>query len=247
MSTTLFSFNGNKTIIQCNSGDKMQEVCKKYLMKSGINSDQICFLYNGTIINPDLTFSQQANNIDKERNMIIILVVEVDTLNNKSNQDIINDEKILKCPKCVYVPEITDIFYNNNSAFLSYICRNCNLSEDNINIKEFFNKISVNKKSQYKCSFCFSYQNNNKFLMFCIKCKNIICNDNICQNKHNSLKECGYRNNFLISAYNLEMICSIHSEKLINYCITCEKSFCFECNEHNQHQNIPIKNIEIDD
>ena len=50
---------------------------------------------NGDIINKDLTFSQLANEIDKKRNILNILVVEI----NKTNENI----KLMKSNEIIFL------------------------------------------------------------------------------------------------------------------------------------------------
>ena len=66
---------------------KMEEICNKFANKIEINIKKVYFLYSGNKLNPQLTFSQIINDMDKNRKIISILVDEInsDNLNNNSN------------------------------------------------------------------------------------------------------------------------------------------------------------------
>lgn len=51
-----FFYNGIKTIIPCLKEDKMLTICQKYSTKIEVDINSLYFLYNGTIINYELTF-----------------------------------------------------------------------------------------------------------------------------------------------------------------------------------------------
>ena len=67
MSKVIFNYNGINTIIQCETNNKMEDICKKFIGKTRIDINQIYFLYNGNEINLNMTFYEQANNIDKKK------------------------------------------------------------------------------------------------------------------------------------------------------------------------------------
>ena len=84
----IFNFEGIDVIIQCSKNEKMKDICQKYVNKIYKNINSLIFLYGGNqIINFNLNFNEQANIIDKERNIMKILVYK-----NEDNECI--------CPKC---------------------------------------------------------------------------------------------------------------------------------------------------
>ena len=87
MSKVTFIFDGTETIIQCQKDEKMKDICQRYVNKIEKNLNSLIFLYGGEQLNPDLSFIDQSNRIDKERNMMKVLV-----LKNEDNEYI--------CPKC---------------------------------------------------------------------------------------------------------------------------------------------------
>ncbi len=61
MSIISFSFNGKETKIQCNAKEKLEDIFKRYAFKIEKDINKIYFVYNGEIINKNVTFSQLAN------------------------------------------------------------------------------------------------------------------------------------------------------------------------------------------
>ena len=81
-----FDFEGRIVKIQCSTDDKMKDICQKYANKIQRNVNSLIFLYGGSNLNFQLSFKEQTNIIDKERNEMSVLVY-------KSEND-------LSCPKC---------------------------------------------------------------------------------------------------------------------------------------------------
>ena len=91
MAEAIFNYEGINLIIHCNINDKLIDIIYKFLIKienRGDNSNLI-YLYNGTKIKKELTFYQQANEFDKSRKKMNIIVT--------TNDDIVNEEKKI-CP-----------------------------------------------------------------------------------------------------------------------------------------------------
>ncbi len=87
MSKVIFSYNGVTTTIQCMKEDKMINICKKFATKVNEDINTFYFLYGGNKLNLELTFEQQANQIDNSSNKMYILVYQYE------------NEKFT-CPKC---------------------------------------------------------------------------------------------------------------------------------------------------
>ena len=58
----IFSYRNNKIVIQCNSDDKMVNICKKFSVKIGEDVNSKIYIYNGNLLNLDLTYGQQIQN-----------------------------------------------------------------------------------------------------------------------------------------------------------------------------------------
>ena len=85
--SVIFNFQGVDILIQCSKEEKMKDICQKLATKIERNVNSLVFLYGGSNLNFQLSFKEQANIIDKERNEMKILVFK-----NESNE--------LYCPKC---------------------------------------------------------------------------------------------------------------------------------------------------
>ena len=99
MVEVIFNYEGTNKIIQCNKEDKMKDIIKRFLIKIEKNEtdNNLLYLYDGNIINYDLTFIQQANELDKNRNKMNI-IVKTNNDNNKEIREIISKDII--CPEC---------------------------------------------------------------------------------------------------------------------------------------------------
>jgi len=87
MASVIFNLDGKEVTIQCSRDEKMKDICNKFATKAMINIDSLLFVYGGNQINFELTFNDQSNSLDKERNTMNILVDK-------------KDEEVIKCSKC---------------------------------------------------------------------------------------------------------------------------------------------------
>ena len=83
MSKVIFIFGGIEVIIQCTKDEKMKEICQRYVNKIEKNLNSLIFLYGGKQLNFNLSFKEQANGLDKERNEMKVLVYK----NEDKNED----------------------------------------------------------------------------------------------------------------------------------------------------------------
>ena len=161
MAEVIFTLDGINTNIQCTIDEKMNEICEKFSNKVGRNINSLLFLYDGFIINNDLTFYQQAKQLDKVRNKLNVLVYEKETFRIKE----------IICPKC---GDNIKLSFKDYKITLSE-CKNGHIIRD-IFLKYFLNtqKIDENKLI---CNICKvkNKSNENKFYK-CYSCDKIICN-----------------------------------------------------------------------
>ena len=62
----IFIYNGNQTIIQCISNEKLSIICERFINKLQLDKSKIYYyLYGGNIINKELSFEEQVNKEDK--------------------------------------------------------------------------------------------------------------------------------------------------------------------------------------
>ena len=93
-----FTYNDDKYFVQCSNDDKMIDIISKFLSKINKERKNIVFLYNGLMINEELSFNQCANRLDRSRNYMSVVVVE----GQNSNDDSVNLKKsnYIICPQC---------------------------------------------------------------------------------------------------------------------------------------------------
>ena len=58
MTEVIFYYNGITIEIQCNSNDKMKDICERFCTKSNMDINSGCFLYNGDKIKGELTLEE---------------------------------------------------------------------------------------------------------------------------------------------------------------------------------------------
>jgi hypothetical protein len=224
MAEVEFIFNSIKTVIQCNIKDKMKDIIKKYGIKLGKEIESLYIIYDSNIINEELMekeFIEIANNIDKERKKMNILVYEINT-NIERDKRILSKEII--CPEC---KENIRINISNYKIKL-FECKNGH-NIDNILLNEFYNTQYIDE-SKIICNKC---NENNKLKSYnnifykCNKCKINLCP--LCKlnhdNKHNII-------NYELKDY----ICDIHNKEYISYCKECKKNKCIICLEEEGKQ-----------
>ena len=75
MAQVVFIYNQHNIDIQCNKTDKMKDIFNRFYTKTNTSPNTVFFMYNGMgNINGEISFDQLANNYDKSRNKMTILV-----------------------------------------------------------------------------------------------------------------------------------------------------------------------------
>ena len=97
MAEIIFMYEGFNTTIQCYMNEKMRSIIDKFLLKIQNKENNLYYLYNGTKINYELTFNEQANDFDKNRKKMNIIVTKNEEDDNSSKEVISKD---VVCPKC---------------------------------------------------------------------------------------------------------------------------------------------------
>ena len=223
MAEVIFSYQGNQTVIQCNTNEKMKDICLRFTSKLDINISKVFFLCNGVKLNEDLNFLDINTGKDKT-NKIIILVNDINEVIEK--EKIILAKEII-CPICK-----DNIFINFHNYKINLTkCKN-NHTINNILIKDFKDTQKVDI-SKIKCDACKksnkSETYNNEFYS-CLKCRINLCP--ICKYTHD--------NNHNIINYDYKnYICDVHYDNYIKYCKECNKNICLKCSKkHQNHNNI---------
>ena len=221
-----FSLNNLLTVMKCNLEEKIKNICLRYSEQIKKDINLLSFIYDLKILNKnslELSFNELANNTDKERKKINLIV-----------KDIIVKAKDVFCPKC---EENTRIKINNYQVSLF----ECIFGHTvNMNLNEF-------EKSQYidetkiLCNICKQYNkfnaNNNEFY----KCN--ICKINLCP----LCKSINHDESHNIINYDLKnYICEEHNEDFISYCKECKYNICSLClKDHVNHNIVNYKDLEI--
>ena len=231
MSKVIFNFNGMKTVIQCNTTSKMEDICKKFISKIGKDINTINFLYNGEKIDFSLTFYEQANIIDRKANEMNVLVYEKLLSNIKDDNLPIKSKEII-CPKCWDNCRINI----QNYKIKLFGCKNGH-EIDNILLNEFDNSQNINE-SKIICNICNKISKNkahNRTFYKCLTCQLNICP--LCNSIHD-------KNHKIIDYDKKNYICKIHKDSYISYCEKCKINLCFQCEElHKSHQIISFRSI----
>ena len=129
MTEVEFTYEGIKTIVQCDINDKIKDIINKFLIK--INKEEntdLYYLYNGTKIKEELTFYEQANQIDKDRKKMNVIIY-----NNLEDHNIKNEiiSKEIICPDCK-----ENCFIDIKNFKINFECKN-NHIQNNILLKNY--------------------------------------------------------------------------------------------------------------
>ena len=210
MSIVEFTFNGIKTLIQCNSEDTLKNIIQKFIIKIGKNLNNIYFLYSGEIIKEELTFNELANKEDKKRNKMCIIALEDEEDNSPRNNN--KKSKYIICPECK--ENIRLAIYNDKITL--YECINNHIFK-NLSLKEFGTTQNIDESKIYcgNCSIIKNKTYKNAFNI-CYSCKLNLCP--ICTDSHNKTHK--------IIDYDLKnFICNKHYESFLSFCEQCKKIF----------------------
>ena len=235
MAEIIFIYEGINTIIQCENNDKMKDIIDKFLIKIENKENNLYYLYNGTKINYELTFNEQANDIDKNRKKMNIIVNK-----NEEDNNIIKEmiSKEIVCPWCKQ--NILTDFVNFKINF-----HDC-ISNHNINIAlnefEKTQKINLNNIICNICKINNKGNTHNNEFYICNTCNKNVCP--LCKSNHD-------KNHKIINYDDKNYICKKHNESFIKYCTTCKVDMCIICDdEHRGHsisdfRKILIKNDDL--
>ena len=119
----IFNFEGIDVTIQCLTNEKMKDICQRYSNKIAKSINSLIFLYDGNQLNYNINFKEQANVIDRERNIMKVLVYKnennyiIAEINIKE-EDINKDIRILNS-------------YEESLRIDEYLDKNLNLNNEN--------------------------------------------------------------------------------------------------------------------
>ena len=232
MVEVVFNYDGIDTMIQCNKSDKMSDIIEKFLVKTQKKGENLYYLYNGSGINKDLTFDEQANELDKNRNKMNIVLNRYFGNQNEINEIISKD---IICPIC---KENTLIDINNFKINFHGCKNNHNINDILLDKYEETQKIDLNMIICDVCKRNSKGKAHKNLFYICNTCNKNICS--LCKSIHDN-------NHIIINYDDKNYICKIHNEPFTKYCKSCNGNICIICEKkHNSHDIIDFKNILID-
>ena len=228
-----FIYNGTETTIQTNTEAKFKDICSRFLIKSLKEKDSVFFIYSGNRIDENKNFKETANEEDKTRNKMIILVYDT---NNPVNPQYLVTSKETICPVC---KDNAFIEVNNYKINLSGCNKKHSISNIFLQNYESMQKIDI---SSIKCGQCETANKSNTFkneMHICLKCNINICP--LCKFKHDK--------SHTIINYDLRnYICTKHNEIFTRFCSNCNLNLCMQCEkDHKQHNSIYFGDIVSND
>ena len=218
MAEVIFYYEENVTKIQCNSEDTMKDIIDKFLNKidKKETDTSLFYLYNGTSINKELTFSEQTNEFDKKSQKMSILVNQSIEDDDKKNE-ILSEEII--CPTC---KDNIFIEIKNFKINLSGCRNNHNINDIPLNTFEETQKIDISK---IICDICKINNKSNIYkniFYFCCTCNKNICP--LCNSNHD-------KGHLIINYDDMNYVCKKHNDTFIKYCKTCKENICIMCED----------------
>ena len=232
MAEIKFTYEGNNTIIQCDINDKISEIINKFLTK--INKEEntsLYYLYNGGKIKEELTFYELANQLDKSRMQMNVIVYNNFEDHNVSN---ITTSKDIICPEC----KENCLMDIKNYKINFHNCKNNHINNNILLQKyEFTQKVDL---SEIICDICKNQNkgstHNNQFFI-CLNCNKNLCP--LCRSIHDN-------NHSVINYDDKNYICKKHKDRYNKFCITCNENICIVCDmEHNNHDILDLGRILI--
>ena len=192
---------------------------------------KIIYLYNGGSINYELTFIKQANELDKNRlKMNIIVYNENEDKNNKNEAT----SKNIICPKCKEFA----IMNIKNFKINLHGCKNKhNIQNIPLNKYEETQKIDLTKIICDICKKNNKKNTHNNDFYICNTCNKNICP--LCKSIHD-------KDHTIINFDDKNFLCKKHNEPFNKYCKKCNEDICIICEiEHNKHEILDIKDLII--
>ena len=232
MVEVIFNYEGISTSIQCNSDDTMKDIIDKYMIKMEITGNNLYYLYNGIKINENIKFNEQANDVDKNRmkmNIIVYKEEETDTgIIKIKSKDIV-------CPICK-----ESCFFNFDDFKISLHGCKYNHKKNNMILNKYENTQLIDI-SVIICNVCKKNNRGNTYnneFYICNTCNKNVCP--LCKSIHD-------KNHILINYDDKNYICKKHNETFTKYCKKCKEDICKICeNKHYEHDTVDLGEILID-
>ena len=229
----IFIINGISTTIPCETNEKFKDIFQRLAAKLNLNINEITFLYNGDIINPESKFEEVISKEDKNNNIMKNIIV-----NKVNNEEIKEERKILSkyiiCKECKEVASIKIENYRINIS-----CKNGH-NINNLKINEFENTqiIDIAKIQCNECQVKNKGNTHDNEFYKCMTCNKYICP--LCKERHKYHKVINYDL--------LTYICNKHYEGYTRYCSNCNENICFLCEkDHMGHKGVNLWEMRFND
>ena len=192
MSNVLFLYNGKETLIKCSPKDIIKDVCNSFAIIANIIIENVIFIYNGIELNCQLKIMEMKS-IFIGKNIIIILVYDIDKYKYELNEININSNEI-ECSKCN-----EKLIINVKSFYISFKCKNCsNINNTLIN------------QNEIECDICYTNNVINNEFYKCPTCNKNLCS--LCKSSHEEKHFIvSYDKGYLIEYIKRLLINDIHS------------------------------------
>lgn len=197
----------------------MEEIYKKFCVKTGEDINKLDFLFYGNKINKNLTLDQH--------NIMYIKVVNDIKENENDKKSKENDSlKVSKFPICPKCGKKSIINFNDYKIRL-YDCKNLH-NIDNIPFFEY-KKTQTIEESKIICHACKekNKSNSNEFFI-CSQCNINLCPK--CKMEHD-------KNHNIIDYERKDYIYQIHNEPYSQYCHACKLNICLECERNHENHS----------
>ena len=204
----------------------MIDIIKKFSIELKMDEKDFWYLYNDKQINSELTLNEIANENDKNKKKMNIII-------NKKNEDI--NRKIEIYSKDIICPECKESILIDIKDFKInlYGCKN-NHKIDNIILNKYEETQKVDL-TKIVCNICNKNNKNNCHDNEFYRCNT--SNKNLCSlcfKKHD-------KKHIIINYDEKNYICGKHNESFIQYCKTCKNNICIVCGK--EHKNHDILNL----
>ncbi len=234
-----FYYNNIEISIQFDQNLKFKDIINIFAFKTKSEGKNLYFMYNGNLINnTEQTFNEIANNEDKLREKMNVLVGEIgkDSQLIKSRSNYIIKPKNIICPEC---KEDIQFFIKDYVITLSD-CKN-NHKKENIFLDKFDETQNIDI-SKIICQKCKKYNkgnvHNNTFYK-CNTCEINLCP--ICYSNHD-------KKHYILNYDDKNLICKKHNKQFTQYCYLCKKNICIYCEkEHKNHELISFGQLINDE
>ena len=98
----IFICNGDEYSIKSQKNDLIKNIFKKYEETKGLNHEEVCYLFNGNIIDENSTIENMINKDEKQNEMKLLAY----DFKEDEYDDLLVQSKEIICPGCKEICEI---------------------------------------------------------------------------------------------------------------------------------------------